>query len=187
MSRFIGTFESVDPLSQLLSNTERPRHRQRRLALSPTPPASARRPDTHQLRRHADPAPIVPALVLFLHGLLHRGLKLRRPRLQRATSAERMSTSIHASNGIAFTEVPPPTRPTLNVVFGSRGTWKSPILRYRPAHCMNRIRHAERPVAVTAGSLECHPVAKAAHAHIGDAQARAIHRNELIDLPFRLS
>ena len=44
-----------------------------------------------------------------------------------AASAERMSTSIHASNGIEFTDVPPPMRPTLKVVFGSFGTWKSPI------------------------------------------------------------
>ncbi len=38
-----------------------------------------------------------------------------------------MSTSIQPSNGIEFTEVPPPTRPTLNVVFGSVGTWNSAI------------------------------------------------------------
>ena len=31
-----------------------------------------------------------------------------------------MSTSIHHSNGIEFTDVPPPTTPTLNVVFGRR-------------------------------------------------------------------
>ena len=33
-----------------------------------------------------------------------------------------MSTSIQPSNGIELTDVPPPTRPTLNVVFGERGT-----------------------------------------------------------------
>ena len=45
-----------------------------------------------------------------------------------AGSAERISTSIQASNGIAFTEVPPPTRPTLNVVLGSLGTSNASIL-----------------------------------------------------------
>ena len=38
-----------------------------------------------------------------------------------------MSTSIHASKGIEFTDVPPPMRPTLNVVLGTSGTWKSAI------------------------------------------------------------
>ena len=38
-----------------------------------------------------------------------------------------MSTSIQPSNGIEFTDVPPPTRPTLNVVFGCFGTWISLI------------------------------------------------------------
>ena len=32
------------------------------------------------------------------------------------------STSIQASDGIALTDVPPPMRPTLNVVCGSPGT-----------------------------------------------------------------
>ena len=44
-----------------------------------------------------------------------------------AGSDERMSTSIQASNGIELTDVPPPMRPTLNVVFGSCGTWNSAI------------------------------------------------------------
>src|SRR5690349_15392642 len=39
-----------------------------------------------------------------------------------AGSDDRMSTSIQPSNGIEFTDVPPPTRPTLNVVFGCLGT-----------------------------------------------------------------
>src|ERR1022692_3134911 len=45
-----------------------------------------------------------------------------------AGSAERMSTSIQASKGMALTEVPPPTRPTLNVVLGWRGTSRASIL-----------------------------------------------------------
>src|ERR1035441_10578215 len=36
--------------------------------------------------------------------------------LAAAMSDERISTSIQASNGMALTEVPPPTRPTLKVV-----------------------------------------------------------------------
>ena len=39
-----------------------------------------------------------------------------------AESIERKSISIQASNGIELTDVPPPTRPTLKVVFGSPGT-----------------------------------------------------------------
>ncbi|MGC4082755.1 MAG: hypothetical protein QM736_11740 [Vicinamibacterales bacterium] len=42
-----------------------------------------------------------------------------------AASDDRMSTSIHASAGIAFTDVPPPMRPTLKVVRGVAGTLKS--------------------------------------------------------------
>ena len=42
-----------------------------------------------------------------------------------ASSDERRSISIHDSTGMAFTEVPPPMRPTLNVVFGLEGTWRS--------------------------------------------------------------
>ena len=37
--------------------------------------------------------------------------------------SDRMSTSIQVSNGIELTDVPPPTTPTLNVVFGVCGTW----------------------------------------------------------------
>src|ERR1039458_6372637 len=44
-----------------------------------------------------------------------------------------MSTSIQHSNGMALTEVPPPTRPTLNVVLGLLGTWKlSTLAMARP-------------------------------------------------------
>ena len=42
-----------------------------------------------------------------------------------AVSPERRSTSIHASLEMALIDVPPPTRPTLNVVRGELGTWKS--------------------------------------------------------------
>ena len=38
-----------------------------------------------------------------------------------------MSTSIQPSNGMELTDVPPPTRPTLKVVFGVVGTWISSI------------------------------------------------------------
>ncbi len=43
------------------------------------------------------------------------------------TSAERISTSIQPSKGMAFTDVPPPTRPTLKVVLGVVGTSKASI------------------------------------------------------------
>ena len=43
-------------------------------------------------------------------------------------SDERRSTSIQASDGIAFTDVPPPMRPTLNVVRGVALTRKSAIV-----------------------------------------------------------
>ena len=39
-----------------------------------------------------------------------------------AGDSDRMSTSIQVSNGIELTDVPPPTTPTLNVVFGDAGT-----------------------------------------------------------------
>jgi hypothetical protein len=47
-----------------------------------------------------------------------------------------MSNSIDASNGIEFTLVPPSITPTLNVVFGDVGTWKSAIAAIaRPSAC----------------------------------------------------
>ena len=42
-----------------------------------------------------------------------------------AGSDDRMSSSIHPSNGIELTDVPPPMRPTLNVVRGCFGTCSS--------------------------------------------------------------
>ena len=83
---------------------------------------------------------------------------------------------------MAFTDVPPPTRPTLNVVFGLRRDFERVDLRDRAAHRLNRVGHAERAIAVAARSLERHLVPIAAHADVGDAQARAVHRDELIDL-----
>jgi len=40
--------------------------------------------------------------------------------------SERISTSMNMSVGIEFTDVPPPTTPTLNVVRGAAGTWSLP-------------------------------------------------------------
>ncbi len=40
---------------------------------------------------------------------------------------ERMSTAIVASPAMVFTEVPPPTLPTVKVVLGSAGTCTSPM------------------------------------------------------------
>ena len=47
-----------------------------------------------------------------------------------ARDSDRMSTSIQCSTGMELTEVPPPTTPTLNVVFGVDGTFR------RPNFCM---------------------------------------------------
>ena len=93
-----------------------------------------------------------------------------------------MSTSAHASNGMALTDVPPPMRPTLKVVFGSRGTSKSAILRHRAAERLNRIDHAEGAVAVAAGALERDAVAQAADGDVRDAEPGAVDRHEPIDL-----
>ena len=64
--------------------------------------------------------------------------------------------SIDASNEMEFTDVPPSMMPTLNVVFGLVGTWMSAIVRDRAAERVDRVRHAERAVAVAARSLVRH-------------------------------
>ena len=61
-----------------------------------------------------------------------------------------MSTSMLTSTGIELTDVPPPTTPTLNVVFGSTGTVEPRELRDRVAHRERRTHQAERAVAVAA-------------------------------------
>ena len=80
----------------------------------------------HQLLLHRQTAAVRPALV-FLGQCQRRATSESRRRAppSAAGSAERRSTSIHASAAIALTDVPPPTRPTLNVVCGSRGTCRS--------------------------------------------------------------
>ena len=45
-----------------------------------------------------------------------------------AISSERMSTAMRASGAMVLTEVPPPTVPTVNVVFGKLGVRMSAIL-----------------------------------------------------------
>ena len=74
-----------------------------------------------------DGTAIFPALVLFGDGFLERGFEFFVSASREALSAERISTSIQASKGMALTEVPPPTRPTLKVVLGLVGTSKSSI------------------------------------------------------------
>ena len=83
---------------------------------------------------------------------------------------------------MALTEVPPPTRPTLKVVFGWRGHLEGVDFGDGAAHGLYRVRHAERAVAVAAGPFEGHLVAVAAHADVRDAEPGAVHRDELIDL-----
>ncbi len=104
-----------------------------------------------------------------------------RVRPARAASSDRRSTSIHASNGIEFTDVPPPTRPTLNVVFGVVGTSKAAMAAMARPMRVHRVRHPERPVAVTAWSLERRPIALAADPAVGDLEARPVDRHEPVD------
>ena len=75
-----------------------------------------------------------------------------------------MSTSIQLSNGIEFTDVPPPITPTLKVVFGDAGTWMLRELLHRVAHRERRTDEAERAVAVAARALERHAIPLAADA-----------------------
>jgi hypothetical protein len=103
--------------------------------------------------------------------------------LSTAGSAERMSTSIQASKGMALTEVPPPTRPTLKVVLGWRD-FEGVDFGDGAPHGLDGIGHAEGAVAVAAGPFERDLVAVAADADVGDAEAGAIHRDELVDLSF---
>ena len=78
-------------------------------------------------------SPTICFSTLISFGLPHRSFSSTTARsiasrtaassaVRAARSAERRSTSIQASNGIEFTEVPPPMRPTLNVVRGWLGT-----------------------------------------------------------------
>ena len=99
-----------------------------------------------------------------------------------AGSDDRMSTSIQPSNGIEFTDVPPPMRPTLNVVFGCFGTCSLLDLGDRASHRAHRVGHAERAEAVAAGPLERDAVAMAADRDVGHVHAGAVDRHEAIDL-----
>ena len=99
-----------------------------------------------------------------------------------AGSDERMSSSIQPSNGIEFTDVPPPIRPTLNVVFGCFGTWSSWIFAMARPIAPIGLAHAERAEAVAAGALERHAIAMAADRDVGDVHAGAVDRHEAIDL-----
>ena len=73
-----------------------------------------------------------------------------------------MSTSIQASNGMELTDVPPPMRPTLKVVLGSRGTSKFGIVGDGAAERVDRVGHPERAEAVAARALERDAIAQAA-------------------------
>ena len=78
-------------------------------------------------------------------------------------------------------DVPPPTRPTLNVVFGFKGTWKSAILSMA-SQGVNGIGHSKCAVAVSARTLEGDAIAQAADTDVRNAQTRAVDGNELVDL-----
>ena len=97
-----------------------------------------------------------------------------------------MSISIAPSNGIEFTDVPPAMMPTLNVVFGVRRNLDVGDPRDRAAQRVDRIRHAERAVAVTARALVRDLVAIAADRAARDAESRAVDRDEVVDLALEL-
>ena len=86
------------------------------------------------------------------------------------------------SPGIAFTDVPPSRTPTLNVVFGSTGTWQVGDPRDGAAERVGWIGHAESAVAVPAGAFVGHPIAMAADGAIGQAEPGAVHGDEIVDL-----
>ena len=93
-----------------------------------------------------------------------------------------MSISIQASNGMALTDVPPPIRPTLNVVFGFVGTSNCAIVAMaRPSACIG-FDNAEGAVAVAARALERDPVAEAADRDVRDAKTGAVDGHEAVDL-----
>src|SRR5207244_5804376 len=50
------------------------------------------------------------------------------------------------------------------------------------AHSLDRVRHAERPVAMAARTLERDPITIAADPNVRDSEASAVYGNELIDL-----
>ena len=81
-----------------------------------------------------------------------------------AESDDRKSTSIQASDGIAFTDVPPPIRPTLNVVRGSSGTWNSAIFATARPSAFAGFGRPKSREAVAARPLERDAIAVAADA-----------------------
>ena len=108
----------------------------------------------------------------------------RRPR-SAAGSADLMSTSIQASNAMAFTDVPPPTRPTLNVVFGFGRDLEVGHSGNRASQCVNRVGNAERAVAVAARPLERHPVPMASDGDVRNPEAGPVHGDEPVNLTFQ--
>ena len=128
--------------------------------------------------------PGVPhALILLGDRRIDRLLEAaRRPRRAMPGSDDRMSTSIQPSNGIEFTEVPPPTRPTLNVVFGCCGTCISSIFAIARPIAPIGFAQAERAEAVAAWSLERHAIAVAADGDVRHVDAGAVDRHEGVDL-----
>ena len=81
-----------------------------------------------------------------------------------------------------LTDVPPPTRPTLNVVFGLVGYFEIGDFGDGAAHGLNGVGYPEGAVTVSTGAFESHAIAHAADTDIDDAQAVSIHGNELVDL-----
>ena len=113
---------------------------------------------------------------------LHRLAELLLEQLAaRRVSPERRSTSIQASLAIALIDVPPPMRPTLNVVRGELGTWKSAMRAIALPSAWIGIHRAERSEAVAAGPFERDAESRAADGDVRDAEPFAVDRDEPID------
>jgi hypothetical protein len=173
----IGTFASVlDPVSAtgplpapVIERTASLHHAGRRLRLAARPIADHLGRVADLLRRVAR----APALVLLGNRLVERREDLLLGASSSAMPFERMSIAMRASPAIVFTDVPPPTVPTVNVVFGSDGVVISPIFAIRAAHRVDRARCAERLEAVPARAGEAYFVAVARGADRRDAVPRA--------------
>ena len=78
--------------------------------------------------------------------------------------------------------MPPPIRPTLNVVLRLLRHLHFLDLRDGAAHRAHRVGQAERAEAVAARPLERDAIAMAADGDVGHVDAGAVDRDEAIDL-----
>ena len=184
MSRLIARFESVDPS---VSSVVRPNARVTEIAAARLArrPACVRRAGCPRESSWPISSLLFPPCVLCVNCLVDGLVKTAVERTQGVLAADRMSTSIQASDAMALTDVPPPTRPTLKVVLGSAGGRISGSARNRAAQGMRGIGDTEGAVAVAAGARKGDAVPKAANGHMRDAEAHAVNRHEAVDLPLQ--